>query len=551
MLDNFFGFKLLPKNKKERENIDKIYASPVMPSNPDGAYVSNMAAGAGWTSYILDVDGYGREENDLIQSYRNVARQPEAEAAIDDIVNEAIAYDDGEKFPVTIDIDTENEEMRSIIEEEFKEVLGLLRFDTCAYDLFKQWYVDGRLIHYMILDKTNPRAGIQEIRLVSPFNIRKVVEVETEKDANSVEMISGKKEYYIYTQNAEITSANSGIKLHSDSVSYITSGEILTNRPYRESVRTAQESGFKTYTISHLHKAIKPINQLRMLEDAWIIHRLVRAPERLVFGINTGNLSTQKSDEFTTHVKNMFRNKLVYDGVSGKVSENTNQLSMIDNIFLPKRADGVGVDVETIGGSQGFGDIDEVIFFRQKVYKALNVPISRMEPETGFSLGRSSEITRDEVKFSKFIDRLRNKFSDLFYDVLRIQLIAKGYTNTHEWESLKNKITIRFFQSSYFKELKDSEILDTRLDMLDKIQNYMIGDNPKFFTKEFVMRDILKFTEEEMANINKIETDQPPEGDMGLGGEEELPPGEGLEGEGNEEVEPEVGGENVAELFQK
>lgn len=552
VMDKIFGFSFLPKNKQAREEIARVPPSPVIPPNYDGAFVhESSAAFGGWQSFVLDIDGYGREESDLIQMYRQIAKQPEAEAAIDDIVNEAICMEDDKQYAVEVDVKTDNETIRKTIQKEFNDILALLDFETCAYDIFKQWYIDGRIAHFILLDKERPKDGIKEIRQMCPFAVRKNVEYKREKTVSGVEMVSEVIDYYVYTPNSDISNANNGIKLHADSVSYVTSGEIMTNRPHVESSNNRGGNPFKTYAISHLHKAIKPINQLRMLEDSIVIHRLVRAPERLVFNIDTGNLPPQKAQEYAEQVKQMTRNKLVYDGVTGQVSESTNQLSMLDNIFIPKSGDGKGVDISTIGGSTAMNYVDDVLMFRQKVYKALNVPVTRMEPEAGFSLGRSSEITRDEVKFAKFIARLRNKFSEMFYNLLRVQLIAKGYTNRQEWEQLKKQIRFVFNDSSYFAELKNIEILDTRLDMLDKIQNYAVGDNMKFFTKDFIMREVLKMSEEEIATLNKVETDQPPEGGMDdMGGD--VPPGEeDIEGEGDDGVEPEIGGENVAELFQK
>lgn len=370
------------------------------------------------------------------------------------------------------------------IKEEFYRILELLQFNHYAHDIFRKWYIDGRLFYHIIVDEKSPNKGILELRPIDPTRIRKVREVESEKDvitgANIIKKIN---EYYIY-QDTSLSNANQGLKISKDAILYCTSGLL---DPSRKKI------------LSHLQKAIKPVNQLRMMEDSLVIYRLSRAPERRIFYIDVGNLPKGKSEEYLKNVMANYRNKMVYDAATGEVKDDRKHMSLLEDFWLPRREGGRGTEITTLPGGDNLGQIDDIIYFQKKLYKALNVPVNRLEQEAQFSLGRSTEISRDEVKFQKFIDRLRKKFSWLFLDLLKMQLTLKGIITEQDWFEFKELITVDYLKDSHFAELKDNEILRERIDILGQIDQY-IGT---YFSRSWVRKNVLMQSETDIEQMQK------------------------------------------------
>ena len=386
--------------------------------------------------------------------------------------------------------------------EEFDSVLELLNFDTKGHDIFRRWYVDGRIFYHKVIDQKNPRKGIQELRYIDPKKIRKVKEVSKEmKKGTSVELVKRVNEYYLYNDKGLKTGTTEGIKISSDSITYCPSGLIDQNRGH---------------VLSYLHKAIKPVNQLRMIEDALGIYRISRAPERRIFYIDVGNLPKIKAEQYLKDVMNRYRNKLVYDASTGEIRDDRNHMSMLEDFWLPRREGGRGTEITTLPGGSNLGEIDDIEYFKKKLYRSLNVPISRLEAESGFSLGRSTEITRDELKFTKFVQRLRKKFTFLFTDILKTQLILKGVLTLEDWKKINQHIQYDFLQDGHFAELKKAELLEDRINALGSIESY-IGT---FFSKEWVQKNVLNFTDSEIedmqAQMNKEAGLDPDEGGVSV-----------------------------------
>ena len=478
-----FGFELKRKAAEKEEAKKKSF---VLPMEDDGSSYISTGAGAHFGQYI-DMDGaFGaKSEGDLIRRYRDVAQQPECDAAIEDIVNEAI-IGDGDSAPVDIRLDDldQPENIKKQISEEFYRIVELLQFNHYAHDVFRKWYVDGRLYYHIIVDEKNPQKGILELRTIDPTRIRKVREVESDKDMNTgANIIKKINEYYVY-QDTTLSNTNQGLKISKDAIQHCTSGLL---DPARKKV------------LSHLHKAIKPVNQLRMMEDSLVIYRLSRAPERRIFYIDVGNLPKGKSEEYLKSVMANYRNKMVYDAATGEVKDDRKHMSLLEDFWLPRREGGRGTEITTLPGGENLGQIDDIIYFQKKLYKALNVPVNRLEQEAQFSLGRSTEISRDEVKFQKFIDRLRKKFSWLFLDLLKTQLILKGIITEQDWFEFKELISIDFLKDSHFAELKDNEILRERIDILGQVDQY-IGT---YFSKDWVRKNVLMQTESDVQQMEK------------------------------------------------
>tara|TARA_Y100000114_G_scaffold147925_1_gene160297 strand:+ start:2044 stop:3636 length:1593 start_codon:yes stop_codon:yes gene_type:complete len=471
-----FGFKFeRVKDGSSREQFTE-------PSSDDGTLET---AGGGFYSQLLDTDGRERTEQDLIRRYRDIAQQPECDSAIEDIINEGIVSNEKDQA-VAIELDNigYTKKIKDRIREEFDSVLRLLDFDTKGHDIFRRWYVDGRLYYHKVIDMKNPRRGIQELRYIDPRKIKKVKETRKSNKNTGIPMVEGVQHYYIYSPKGIKAGTSEGIKISPDSITYVPSGLVDAN---------------KGHVLSYLHKAIKPVNQLRMIEDALVIYRISRAPERRIFYIDVGNLPKIKAEQYLKDVMNRYRNKLVYDASTGEIRDDRNHMSMLEDFWLPRREGGRGTEITTLPGGSNLGEIDDINYFKQKLFRSLNVPISRMEAEQGFSLGRSTEITRDELKFTKFVQRLRKKFTPLFTDILKSQLILKGIITLEDWTKMNQHIQYDFLQDGHFAELKKAELLEDRINALGSIESY-IGT---FFSKEWVQKNVLNFTDAEIDSMQK------------------------------------------------
>jgi|TARA_R110000744_G_scaffold100320_11_gene193521 hypothetical protein len=472
----FFGFEIKRKGGEE-----PIRPSFVPNTDEDGSGV--IQAGGHFGAY-LDMDGdKARTDVDLIYKYRDVATQPECDAAVEDIVNEAIVGDhDDTPVRIVLDEVETSDKIKEVITAEFNHILGLLNFNSYAHDIFRKWYVDGRLPYHIIIDKGQPKSGIQELRYIDPTKLRKVKEIEEKQDpATGAKIITKQTEYYIF-QDQRMGDSNEGIKIHPDSIAFCTSG-ILD--PGRKRI------------LSYLQKAVKPVNQLRMMEDAVVIYRISRAPERRIFYIDVGNLPKGKAEEYLKNIMGQYRNKMVYDASTGNVKDDKKHMSMLEDFFLPRREGGRGTEITTLPGGENLGQIDDIIYFQKKLYRSLNVPVSRLDNESSFSIGRSTEISRDEVKFKKFIDRLRKRFSDLFMQTLRTQLILKGIITRSDWDIWKNSISFDFIEDNYFSELKEAEIWQQRFEMLSTLDEY-VG---KYVSNEWVRKKVLRLTDEDIKDM--------------------------------------------------
>ena len=491
-----FGFRI---GRAEEEKDSVISFAP--PEADDGSLTIAQGGVFGTT---VDLEGTAKNEAGLVTKYREMTLQPECEKAIDDIVNEAIVGDSKEQSVQIVLDDTElPKNIKDRISEEFDSVLSLLKFQTKSYNIFRDWYVDGRLYYHVMIDIKNPRAGIKELRHIDPRKIKKVrAEKQDRQNPNQItQTVLNKKydEFFIY-QPTGIGTNTEGIKIAPDSIAYCHSG-VLDNRNYM--------------VLSYIHKAIKPLNQLRMLEDATVIYRLARAPERRIFYIDVGNLPKGKAEQYLRDMMAKHKNKLVYDAETGQIRDDRKFLTMLEDYWLPRREGGRGTEITTLPGGQNLGELDDVLYFRKKLYESLNVPVSRLETENQFQLGRASEITRDELKFSKFISRLRMKFSELFYIILEKQLLLKGTMTKQEWNDIKDKIYFDFLEDNHFAELKDAEIMENRLRILADVDQYA----GKYYSDEWIKKNVLRMTEDDIADIQQQIADAEPEDDED--GEEE------------------------------
>ena len=470
----FFGFEI---KRKEKE-----LGAVTPPATDDGTY---DISGGGFYSTILDTDGRSRTEDDLIRRYRDIAIQPECDSAIEDIVSEAIASDERDMcVSIALDNLQVSATIKKRIKEEFERILQLLDFNNKAHDIFRRWYVDGRIFYHKVIDSQNPRKGIQQLRYIDPRKIKKVREVETNRKGQ-VDVVKKFKEFYIYNQHGhQVNNTSTGVKLTFDSIAYCPSGLIDMH---------------KGTVLSYLNKAIKPVNQLRMIEDSVVIYRISRAPERRIFYIDVGNLPKIKAEQYLKDVMNRYRNKLVYDASTGEIRDDRNHMSMLEDFWLPRREGGRGTEITTLPGGANLGEIDDITYFQRKLYRSLNVPISRLEAEQNFSLGRSTEITRDELKFTKFVGKLRKKFSVIFNDLLRTQLILTGVIAEEEWKQMSEHIQFDFLQDNNFTELKNAELLKERLEMLSQVENY-VGT---YFSKEWIKKNVLHLTDDEISEMQK------------------------------------------------
>ena len=477
-----FGFEI---KKKE----PKLQASIVPPSADDGSTVISSAVG-GYYGAVVDLEGVIKNENDLLKRYRQVAQYSDCDNAVEDIVNEAIvATDDEQAVDIVLDDLKLSEPIKNKIRDEFKTILKLYKFNERGHDDFRAWYVDGRSYYHILLDPNNLKAGIQELRYIDPRKIRKIKKIHKEKNEKGVEVVKRTEEFYLYNDKGISENTTQGVKLSTDSVIYCPSGLLDSN------------TGMM---LSYLHKAIKPVNQLKMIEDALVIYRVSRAPERRIFYIDVGNLPKHKAEQYVSDIMNKFRNKIVYDASTGEIRDNRQHLSMMEDFWMPRREGGKGTEITTLQGGQNLSNIEDIQYFQTKLYQSLNVPIGRLQPNTGFSLGRSTEITRDEIKFNKFIKRLRKKFSTIFADALRVQLIMKGIIRPDEWDLMKQDIRFDFQEDNHFAELRDNELLNQRIDTLAKMEQY-IG---RYFSIEYVRRHVLMQSEDDVKEIDQQMKDE-------------------------------------------
>lgn len=475
-----FGFEI--KRAGKGQAVQKLQ-SPVTPTDPDGAgYVTSAA---GYYGQYINMDGdQAKDNHQLIMRYRGVAQHPEVDMAIEEIVNEAITASELESsVKISLDDIEANDKIKDTIRLEFDKVISMLNFNDLGHDIFRSWYVDGRCVHHLLVNDSNLKAGIQEIRHIDSARIRKVKEIKYKKDqATNVKIVDKVEEFYVYDEKPGQT--NSSVKLSMDAVSYVTSGVLDESRKK---------------ILSHLHKSLKPINQLRMMEDSLIIYRMARAPERRIFYVDTGNMPNKKAEAYLNSIMTRYRNKLVYDQATGELRDSRKHMSMMDDFWLPRKEGGRGTEISTLPGGENLGQIDDIVYFQKRLYRSLNVPLSRLEQEAQFSLGRSTEINRDEVKFQKFIDRLRKRFATLFLNILRKQLILKGIITELDWEEWKNDITVDYIRDNHFTELKEAEVLRERLQTMDQVSQY-VGE---YFSKEWVWKNVLQMQEDEIETILK------------------------------------------------
>ena len=477
---DFFGFEI---KRKDQEKQERARASFVAPMDEDEGIGNVINAGGHYGQYV-DINGdQTKSEKELILKYRDISHQTECDAAVEDIVNEAIVSDD-ESSPVSLIMDDldQPDRIKKMMTEEFNHVVNMLNINWYGHDIFRRWYVDGRLYYHKIIDEKNPKNGLLELRPIDPTKIRKVRELKKEKDPKTgAEIITGATEYFIF-QNDSLGTKAQGLKIAKDAITYVTSGLL---DPSRKRI------------LSHLHKALKPVNQLRMMEDSLVIYRLARAPERRIFYIDVGNLPKGKAEEYLRNIMAKYRNKMVYDAETGDMKDDKKHMSMLEDFWLPRREGGRGTEISTLPGGENLGQIDDIEYFRKKLYKSLNVPSGRLEQENQFSLGRSTEISRDELKFQKFINRLRKKFSALFIDILKTQLILKGVVTEEEWESIRSDISIDFLKDNHFSELKDAELIRERLATLREVDEYA----GRYYSVEWIRKNILMQTDEEIEDI--------------------------------------------------
>ena len=539
-----FGFSI-----DDDKSITPSTISPVPPNNEDG--VDHYLTSGFFGSYV-DIEGVYRTENDLIKRYREMALHPEVDSAIEDIVNEAIVSDTNDT-PIQIELSNLNasDSLKRKIREEFKNILELLDFDRKSHEIYRNWYVDGRLYYHKVIDFKKPQEGIQELRYIDAMKMRYIrqqkkskkdqLTISNRNEDNPMDYVFPEiEEYFIYYPkgaqnpvggfgNQNNSSSNSGIKIAKDAITYCTSGLVDRN---------------KNTVLSYLNKAIKALNQLRMIEDSLVIYRLSRAPERRIFYIDVGNLPKVKAEQYLRDVMMRYRNKLVYDSATGEIRDDKKHMSMLEDFWLPRREGGRGTEITTLPGGQNLGEITDIEYFKKKLYRSLNVPPSRMDGEGGFNMGRSSEILRDELKFTKFVGRLRKRFSGMFYDMLKTQLILKNIITPEDWKQMAEHIQFDFLYDNHFSELKEAELMTERLNMAATAEPY-IG---KYYSQNYVRNKILRQTDEEILEQDilikkEIEEGIIPDPNAPIDPETGQPisGGDNIEGEsGQVPIEPEI-----------
>ena len=499
-MSKLFGFSI-----EDTEPLSPGAVSPIPPNNEDG---SDHYASSGFFGSYVDLEGVYKTEFELIKRYREMALHPEVDSAIEDIVNEAVVSDSNDS-PVEIELSNLNasDGIKTKIRKEFKYILDLLDFDKKAHEIYRNWYVDGRIYYHKIIDLKNPQEGIQELRYIDAMKMRYVRQEKKKPGDKAIQLrqlnnlqrdnpldysFPELEEYFIYNPKVQFPTANpsqsgqgKGIKMTKDSVVYCTSGLVDRN---------------KGNTLSYLHKAIKSLNQLRMIEDSLVIYRLSRAPERRIFYIDVGNLPKVKAEQYLRDVMMRYRNKLVYNADTGEIRDDKKYMAMLEDFWLPRREGGRGTEISTLPGGQNLGEITDIEYFKKKLYRSLNVPPSRMDGEGGFNLGRSSEILRDELKFTKFVGRLRKRFSNMFNDMLKTQLILKNIITPEDWERMSEHIQYDFLYDNHFSELKETELMNERLALLQTAEPY-VG---KYFSQDYVRRQILRQTDMEILEQDKL-----------------------------------------------
>lgn len=492
---SLFGFSF-SRNKDQDDSSEQSFSPP---ANDDGALTITSAAYYG--TYV-DMDGTAKNEVELISRYREMAMQPEIESALDDIVNEAISQDDdGRITEIVLDSLKQPEKIKKAIRDEFETILRLLNYKNMAQDIFRRYYIDGKMYYHIIVDKDKPTEGIKELRYIDPRKLKKVREIKKRKDERTgVDVMNVINEYYIFNDKVVSGTASNygpvGVRITTDSIINVVSGLMDSRR---------------AVVLSYLHKAIKPLNQLRMIEDATVIYRISRAPERRIFYIDVGNLPKLKAEQYLRDIMAKYKNKLVYDAQTGEIRDDRKFMSMMEDFWLPRREGGKGTEITTLPGGQNLGELEDVKYFEKKLYKALNVPVSRLEPSQGFSLGRISEVTRDELKFAKFIDRMRNKFSDIFNQALRAQCILKGICTVEEWDDFKEHIHFDFIMDNNFSEMKNAELMKERLGLLSQVDPY----TGRYYSQAWIQRNVLCLNDIDITTMQK-EIDQEKADGLGI-----------------------------------
>ena len=499
-----FGLEIKRKKGDEAPKLQSF-----VPPQNDGSVIEigqdegmgGFAATGGVIGQFVDMEGGVKTEADLVARYRTMSLVPECDSAIEDIINESISSNDLDA-PVAINLDRVNhfsDSTKEKIRDEFSVVLELLGFRELSHDIFRKWYVDGRLYFHKMVDSKNEKKGIQGLRPIDPQKIRKIREIKKKKDDKTgVEVIQKENEYFLFNDQGFYKSANNTgqtVRISTDAVTHIHSGLL----DYNQKV-----------VVGYLHKAMKSVNQLRMLEDALVIYRISRAPERRIFYIDVGNLPKARAEQYLKEVQTSYRNKLVYNADTGEVKDDRKHMNMLEDFWLPRREGGRGTEISTLPGGQNLGEIEDILYFQKKLYKSLNVPISRLEQENSFAIGRATEISRDEVKFSRFVDRLRVKFSRLFDDILRTQLLLKNVVTEDDWKKSKEYISYDFQKDGHFVELKEAEILRERVSTLNDLDQF-VG---KYYSEAWIRKNVLRQSEAEILDINKeIESEGGSEGD--------------------------------------
>lgn len=480
---NIFGFEITRGKPPQSEK------SFVAPSDDGG--VQSIRAGGYYGTY-LDIEGVANTEAELIKRYRDIAMMADVDAAIEDIVNDSIANLDDE-VPLKLDLDNTNLSMsiKNKIHAEFEYVLQLMRFNDRAQDYFRRWYIDGRMYFHKVIDTEKPNEGLKDVRYIDPRKITKVKEVKKEKNAQGVSFVKSTEEFFLYNEKGIASrpgqytpsASDNALKITKDAIVYCPSGLIDQD---------------KNIPISYLHKAIRPANQLRMMENAAVIYRITRAPERRIFYVDVGNLPSNRAEQYLKDVMDRYRNKLVYDANTGEVRDDKKFMSMLEDFWLPRREGSQGTSIDTLPAGQNLGQIEDIEYFQKKLYQSLNVPVSRLEQQAGLNFGRAAEINRDELKFTKFVSKLRKKFSVMFEDLLRTQLVLKNVMTEEDWISIRDKIVYVYAQDAYYTESKNQEILRSRFEVLQGASSY-IGS---LFSKEYVQKEILMLTDEQIEEIN-------------------------------------------------
>ncbi len=485
-----FGFTLGGKDVVKQQPREQASIALPTESMDDGAVTITQNAYYG--TYV-DLEGSVRNELELITRYREMSNHPELDQAIDDIVNEAITHDvTGRTVDIVLDKLKQPDNVKKKISEEFENVLKMLNFSNLADDLFKRWYIDGRIYYQVVVDENKPKEGIRELRYIDPRKIRKVREIQKERDPKTgAQIIKSIAEYYVYSDRGTTTQTytaqvNQGVRIAPDSVINVNSGLMDAKN---------------TFVISYLHKAIKPLNQLRMIEDAVVIYRISRAPERRVFYIDVGNLPKGKAEQYLRDIMIKYRNKVVYDSSTGEIRDDRKHMSMLEDFWLPRREGGKGTEITTLPAGQNLGELEDVKYFQKKLLQSLNVPLSRLEPQQGgmIGLGRTTEVTREEVKFNKFIVRLRNKFSQIFDHALEKQLVLKGICSLEEWREFREDIYYDYKKDNNFTELRDAELLTSRLQLLATVDPYL----GRYFSAKWVKKNVLQQSDDDVEAMEK------------------------------------------------